>query len=103
MPRLVYLPAAQRDLISILAYITRDSGSLATGKRFIGQLRQHCAKLAGLPGTFGRTRPELRADIRSVPFKGYVIFFRYAGDAFEVVNILEGHRDIDAHFNDVDG
>ena len=26
---------------------------------------------------------------------GYVIFFRYVGDRFEVVNILEGHRDID--------
>ena len=32
--------------------------------------------------------------------KGYVIFFRYADHRFEVVNILEGHRDIEAFFDD---
>jgi len=29
-----------------------------------------------------------------------VIFFRYRDDMLEVVNILEGHRDIDAFFSD---
>jgi len=58
------------------------------------QLRQECAKLALLPGTLGRARPDLRQDIRSFSFKGYVIIFRYAGDALEVVNVLKGHRDI---------
>jgi hypothetical protein len=28
--------------------------------------------------------------------KGCVILFRYVGDVFEVVNIIEGHRDIEA-------
>lgn len=46
----------------------------------------------------GRLRPELRADIRSHAYRGYVIFFRYAGDVLEVVNILEGSRDIDGYF-----
>ena len=55
-------------------------------------------KLASLPGTLGRARPELRPDIRSFPFKGYVIFFRYAADTFERVNVLEGHRDVVAYF-----
>lgn len=36
--------------------------------------------------------------MRSFAFRGYVIFFRYEADAVEVVNILEGHRDVDAHF-----
>jgi toxin ParE1/3/4 len=40
--------------------------------------------------------PELRPDIRSFPFKGYLILFRYVGDTFEVINIIEGHRDIEA-------
>jgi toxin ParE1/3/4 len=60
-------------------------------------------KLAGLPGVMGRARPELRTDIRSFPHKGYVIFFRYTGDFFEVINVLEGHRDIEAFFSDNDG
>jgi plasmid stabilization system protein ParE len=47
----------------------------------------------------GRARPELRHDLRSHPHKAYVIFFRYVGDVLEVVNVLEGHRDIDAFFS----
>ena len=48
----------------------------------------------------GRPRPELRPELRSVAFKGYVIFFRYVGEVLEVVNILGGHRDIDAYFGE---
>ncbi len=48
----------------------------------------------------GRLRAELQPDLRSHPHKAYVIFFRYVGDVLEVVNILEGHRDIEAFFDD---
>jgi plasmid stabilization system protein ParE len=98
--RLVYLASARRDLVEILEYITRQSGSVAIGRRFVDQLRQQCAKLASLSGTLGRARPELRPDIRSFPVKGYVIFFRYSGDMLEVVDILEGYRDVEAHFKE---
>jgi toxin ParE1/3/4 len=96
--RLVYLASARRDFADILEYITRESGSLAIGRGFVDLLRMQCRKLASLPGTLGRPRPELRPDIRSFPFKGYVIFFRYEGDLFEAVNVLEGHRDIIGYF-----
>jgi len=32
-------------------------------------------------------------------YRTYVIFFQYRDNALEIVNILEGHRDLDAHFN----
>jgi toxin ParE1/3/4 len=48
----------------------------------------------------GRSRPELRPDFRSFPDKNYVIFFRSADEGFDLVNILQGHRDIDAYFNE---
>lgn len=99
MRQLVYLAAARRDFADILEYITRESGSLAIGRGFVDLLRMQCRKLASLPATLGRPRPELRPDIRSFPFKGYVIFFRHNGDRFEVVNVLEGHRDMVAHFH----
>ncbi|CAN7759753.1 MULTISPECIES: type II toxin-antitoxin system RelE/ParE family toxin [unclassified Ensifer] len=102
MPQLRMLPSALTDLLNILEYITRQSGSLVVGRRFIGELRQKCRTLADLPGTLGRSRPELRADIRSSAFKGYVIFFRYVDERFEVVNIIEGHRDIDELFSSAD-
>jgi plasmid stabilization system protein ParE len=41
----------------------------------------------------------LRADLRSHPFESYLIFFRYVNDdVLEIVNILEGHRDIAAFY-----
>lgn len=100
--RLRYLDSARQDLIYILRYITRENGSLIVGQQFVGLLRQQCRHLASLPGTMGRARPELRPDIRSFAFRGYVIFFRYVDDAFEVVNILEGHKDIESHFGQHD-
>jgi hypothetical protein len=52
--RLVYLASARRDLLEILEYITRESGSVAAGRSFVDQLRQQCSKLAALSGTLGR-------------------------------------------------
>jgi plasmid stabilization system protein ParE len=95
-----FLAAVETDLINILDYIARETGSLETAQRFVAELRAKCYHLASLPGSLGRARPELRADIRSFPFKSYVIFFRYVGDTLEVVDILEGHRDFDAWFAD---
>lgn|GEM_PF-1738967 len=81
-------------------FITRQSGSPTTALQFTEQLRRKCANLAALPGHMGRLRPELRDDIRSLAFRGYVIFVRYIDDVFEVLNVLEGHRDFDAYFNE---
>ncbi|MBB6253654.1 type II toxin-antitoxin system RelE/ParE family toxin [Nitrospirillum iridis] len=100
MRRLVLLDSALADFTGILTFITRESGSLAIGRGFVGVLQGQCRKLAALPGTLGRARPELHPDIRSFAFKGYVIFFRYRPDTLEVVNVLEGHRDVTAHFRD---
>jgi toxin ParE1/3/4 len=86
------------DLVDILTYIADESGSIAVAQGFVAQLRNRCRELASMPGTLGRARPELHADLRSVAHKGYVIFLRYAEDRLEVVNILEGHRDVDSLF-----
>lgn len=102
MRRLILLDAARADLGDVLDYITRQSGSQAVGRNFAGTLLAQCRKLAALPGTLGRARPELLPGIRSFPFRGYVIFFRYGDDVLEVINVLEGHRDMAAHFHDRD-
>jgi toxin ParE1/3/4 len=97
-----FLASVRGDLIAILTYIAGESGSVSVGEAFVRKLRAKCHKLAAFPSTIGRPRPELRDGIRSFPYMGYVIFFRYLGDRFEVLNILEGHRDIDAHFGGED-
>lgn len=98
MRRLVYLTSVREDLLQIFTYLAEQSGSLSFAQAFVARLRSQCRKLAALPGEIGRPRPEIRDDVRSFPYRGYVIFFRYAGERFEVLAILEGHRDVDAHF-----
>ncbi len=100
MRRLVYLASARRDFAAILDHIARESGSATVARRFVEALRQQCRRLASLPGTLGRARPELRPDIRSFAFRNYVILFRYENNTFEVVNVIEGHRDLIAYFRD---
>lgn len=90
-------------MVSILEFVARESGSVELADGFVGRLRAQCARLADLPGTLGRARPELHPDIRSIPCEGYVIFFRYVGEDVEIVDVLEGHRDIDAFFEDQGG
>ncbi len=99
MRRLRILSSANRDLQQTYLYIVRESGSRQVGRRFIALLRQQCRKLADLPGLMGRERPEVTPGLRSFAYRGYVIFFRYNDDCLEVVNILEGHRDIVAYFD----
>jgi toxin ParE1/3/4 len=98
--KLRYTAAARDDLVEIAVYITRESGHPATARSFTQFLRQRCTELAASPLQLGRLRPELGVDIRSFAVGNYVIFFRYVGDILEVINILEGHRDIDAFFRD---
>ncbi len=102
MRRATFLASVRSDLLAILTYIADASGHVDVGEAFVTKLRAQCHKLASDEIVIGRARPELRPDIRSFPYMGYVIFFRYVDDRFEVVNILEGHQDIDAFFSGVD-
>jgi len=101
--QLRFTPAAEHDLAEIFDYIADASGSPETARRFAASVEAQCARLAQLPSTLERLRPELRPDLRSFPFKGYVIFFRYLDDILEIVHIIEGHRDIAAIFADDEG
>lgn len=99
MRRLVYGTSARQDLGQILRYVARETRDRQIGAAFVAKLRAQCEKLAQLDGTLGTARPELRADMRSTPCQGYVIFFRYRNDdALEIVNILHSSRDIDGYF-----
>lgn len=93
-----YSASAEADLNAIARHIAEQSGDRATGTAFTRRIRARCDRLALLPGVLGTARAELRADIRSTPFREYVIFFRYDGAALEVINVVDGRRDLQAHF-----
>jgi toxin ParE1/3/4 len=94
VPRLRFTAGAKSDLESIATYIAERSGHRKVAARFMRELRKKCAELAAAPIVMVRPRAELGLDLRSHPHKSYVIFFRYVGGVLEVVNVIEGHRDI---------
>jgi toxin ParE1/3/4 len=98
MRKLRFTDDAESNLIEIALYVANESGSRETALQFTERLRAKCRQLAALPGTLGTGRPDLRDDIRSTPCQSYVIFFRYQGDVFEVVNVLHGSRDVVSYF-----
>lgn len=93
-----YTITARNDLGQIYRYIREQSGSGEIARRFVHELRQKCNALAAAPIRMGRARNELRPGLRSHPHKSYVIFFHYVGDVLEIVDVIEGHRDIPALF-----
>lgn len=98
MHELRYLEQAKIDLLRIKRYIAKESGSKEVALRYTKKLRQQCQKLASLPGTMGRARPELMEGVRSFPYDNYVILFRYRDTFMEIISIIEGHRDIEELF-----
>ena len=100
MRRLIYLTQAQVDLSHILRYITRQSGHLDIGVGFVERIKTKCADVARLKATLGRPRDDLDSGLRSLPYKDYIILFRYAGDTVEIVTVISSRRDIDALFDE---
>lgn len=98
MRRVRLLQSARDDLAAIGDYIEFASGSRRVAGRFVRELNDYCRRLGRLPGTLGHARPELLPDLRSAPYGNYIVFFRYLGDIVEIVNVIEGHRDIGAIF-----
>ena len=106
MPELRLLDSARDNLVEIASYIASAGGDEAA-VRFTAEFIAKCEHFASLTGLLGRSRPELRPDIRSPPFKNYLIFFRYlpsdaSREVFEVVNVVESHRDLIAYFGEDD-
>lgn len=100
MRHLIYTDQAEADLQQIADYVEQETLDEDAAIAFVDRIQDKCAYLAGLPGTLGTSRPDLREDMRSTPFQGYVIFFRYRNELFEVVNVLHGSKDLIAYFGD---
>jgi toxin ParE1/3/4 len=99
MTHLSYTADARDNLRAIADFIADESGDEDVAESFIVLLDARCRKIASLPGTLGTARPELHHDLRSIPHKGYLIFFRYLDDGLEIVNILHGSRDVTAFYH----
>lgn len=84
---------SEDDLEEIADYIALDSPMNAV--RFIRRIRTCCKRLSRFPGG-NRPRFDLHANMRSIAFERYVIFYHVGKKEVRIARILHSARDIDA-------
>jgi toxin ParE1/3/4 len=85
---LLYLARAEEDLLSIYALIAEDSPERAFN--FVERIQQRCDLLRQFPEQ-GRARPELRPNIRILPYgRSVVIAYQIVGNTIEIVRVFYG-------------
>jgi toxin ParE1/3/4 len=92
--KVVISAEAEADLEQIADYIAQQSIEIALN--FVRELRDKCESLADAPRAYPLVPRHERLGIRRRPFGNYLIFYRVAADATEVVHILHGARDYEA-------
>ena len=102
MRRLRLNASAKRDLREIATYLRFEGVDRRSITGILSALGAQCQKLADLPGDLGRPRPDLAEGVRSFPFRGYAIFFRYSEDEIEIVHVLSTRQNVRAHLTGED-
>ena len=86
---------ADRDLEDIWVYLAQND-SLAADL-LLAKVFDKFPMLAQFP-EMGRSRRELSEELRIVPIKPYIIFYKRIENYIEVVRILHQSRDIENQF-----
>ena len=87
---------AEEDLTAIWVYIGQYNEDLADS--LIAQLGERFVMLSAFPNA-GRSREDIRPDLRSFAIEKYVIFYRVIPEGVEIIRILHGSRDIEKAFS----
>jgi toxin ParE1/3/4 len=99
MAQILFTPLAAEDLQQIWLYIAENAGR-ETAKKFLSEIKKKCETAAKFPES-GRARHEFIINLRSIPFKNYVIFYLPLKDGIEVLRVLHGSRDIKQVFDEM--
>ena len=97
MREIHFAPTARHDIDDIWDYIGEENPDAAN--RFVALLIEKFRLLAAEPD-IGRSRSHLSEDLRSLPVKKYVIFYRPSKHQLEIIRVLSGYRDIDRIFDE---
>lgn len=95
MLKLVISPAAQQDLRDIYQFGLRTWGRTQSSD-YLDQLRAHFIALTNQPRV-AVERPELAPNMRSLPAKSHVVYYRLQTDQLEIVRVLHGRQDPNRH------
>lgn len=90
-------PQAALDILDIWDHIAEDH--LDAADRWVDEIGATFELLATQP-LMGRKRPELADELRSHPFRRYVIYYLPMKDGIDVVRVLHSARDVDVAFDE---
>jgi toxin ParE1/3/4 len=80
---------AEEDLLEIWLYIAQENPEAAD--RLLDQFENKFSLLAQQPH-LGPARPEIAPDLRYFPVGSYLILYREASGAVEIVRVVHGAR-----------
>ena len=89
----VFTPFAETDLDDIWFEIALDNPAAAD--RVIDAIRRRSEQLSTF-SEFGRLRPDVAADARSLTVGNYLVLYRHFKATIEIVRIVHGARDLTA-------
>ena len=90
--RVVFAPAALRDLQAIGDYIAVENRSRA--RTFVAELRAACTSLSSEAQRYA-PQPQW-PDIRRMPVGNYLVLYQALEDAVRIVRVVHSARDLDA-------
>ena len=95
LPR-IWSPVATQDLVDIWDFVANDSSPAAADKQ-LREIDKLCFALGRWP-EYGKARDGVRQGLRSARVNRYVVFYRVATNAIEIVRVLDERRDVDMIF-----
>ena len=93
--KLIISKQAIEDLTDIWSHIALDNYDAADS--FTDKLYESCKILTKMP-EMGRSRDELLPGLRSLTYKGYIIFYHIGNQKIEITRVLNGCMDVDSIF-----
>ncbi|TCT07713.1 type II toxin-antitoxin system RelE/ParE family toxin [Aquabacter spiritensis] len=93
--RLVLARAAEADLERIGDHIAKDNPARALS--FVGELQARLLGLLASPHAFPLVPRYEHLGIRRCVHGNYLIFYRVAGQEVQVLHVLHGAMDVEAH------
>lgn len=97
MPIVRKTKEAEEDLLQLWVYIAQDNETAANN--IFDQIEQKSLLYAENP-EIGRTRPEIRSNLRSFVIAPYTVFYQPIDEGIIIIRILHGSRDVRAIFSD---
>jgi toxin ParE1/3/4 len=91
MTKVLFTPAAERDVVDIWLNVALESPIAAD--RLVDQIHDRALQLIGFP-ELGPENPEISNGMRFLTSGRYLILYRIANAHMEIVRVLHGARDL---------